>query len=171
MELKNIYGTIIYRDCVSTNKELVEQAIKNSINLRMAQLDNMDLSGVDFSSVDLTNATFINTLIGKANFSNSILENVNFYKADISYAIFDNTNLENADFNNTNLTYTNIYSFRGGEYNRLVFVYKYNNTVYAQIGCLNSTPEAAIEAIQKKYGKDTYYAKILQLYVEIAEEE
>ena len=78
MEIRNIYGEIIFSDKSETIRETLENAVKKGVNLKNAYLENAYLK-------------------------NANLENANLKYANLKYANLAGANLENANLENANL--------------------------------------------------------------------
>ena len=81
IEIKSISGKVLFEyDCEdNTIRKTLEQAIKNSADLRFADLRSTDLSSADLSSADLR----------FANLSSADLSSAKLRSANLSYAKLD----------------------------------------------------------------------------------
>jgi len=79
-------------------QKLKEQGHLKNENLQQAMLDNLDLSGVDFSGANLQNAFL----------QNSNLEGANFQNANLRGAYLNMANLKNANFQNADLRFAKL---------------------------------------------------------------
>src|SRR5574344_1919095 len=99
MEIKDIYGKVLYSDDTCTTiKELVEKAVFNKINLRDADLRDADLIGANLICANLRGAN----LIG-ANLRGADLESANLICANLIDADLEGANLRGANLRGANL--------------------------------------------------------------------
>jgi len=95
-----------------------EVARFSGANLEGANLENMELAGVDFRDANLQGANFRNANLRgvtfkranlkDANFEDAYLSGANFDGADVKGANFNCANCHNANFDNTNLEDANL---------------------------------------------------------------
>ena len=82
MDLKNIFGDVLFSAAVSTVKELVLEAIKAKIDLRSADLRSADLRFANLRSADLqfANLQFADLQFANLQFANLQFANLQFAK-------------------------------------------------------------------------------------------
>ena len=148
-------------DCDSA-KELVEKAIKEKIKLTSIDFFELQLDDVDFRGIDLSNSNFEESSLKGVNFTNANLTDVSFIRSDLEYTNFTDVNLKNSYFDSYSIQHVNITRFIAGEHKRLVFLYRHNNVVYAQIGCLNAKEDIALSEVEEKYSKNSEYYNLLK---------
>jgi uncharacterized protein YjbI with pentapeptide repeats len=138
IKILNIDGNIIYESNTSTLKEAVEEAAKNKVSLYKANLKEADLYQTDLYGVDLREA--------------------NLYKADLYKADLRGANLKGANL----IGAKGIRIFTAGVSNRLCYTYVYNNEQRWNLGCFDRNYEETKKAVKAKYGKDSYYYKMIK---------
>jgi len=89
-------------------KRIREGNIDN-INLTYVDFEDMDLSNTDLRGIDMTGSSFVNANLSGAKLSDAILEdtffnNANLQNADLSNVVLDRANMAFADLTNANLT-------------------------------------------------------------------
>ena len=77
MEIKNIYGEIIFSDNSLTIKETLEKAVKKGVSLEGANLENANLEDAKLINANLENANLINANLINANLRDANLINAN----------------------------------------------------------------------------------------------
>ena len=97
MEIRNIYGEIIYTDESKTIKETLENAVKKGVNLENANLYNANLASANLASANLASANLYNANLASANLYNANLENAYLENANLASANLYNANLDNAN--------------------------------------------------------------------------
>jgi hypothetical protein len=73
--------------------------------------------------------------------------------------------MKHADLNEAGIYLcSGIVTFVAGRYNRLCFTYRHKDVPYYQLGCFNGMYKETVDAIRKKYGKDSSYEAIVTEY-------
>src|SRR5574344_1282298 len=104
MEIKDIYGKVLYSDDTCTTiKELVEKAVFNKINLRDADLRDADLIGANLICANLRGANLIGANLRGADLESANLIGANLIDADLESANLICANLIDADLRGANL--------------------------------------------------------------------
>ena len=98
MDIKDIYGKVIYSSKDKTIKKTLERAVSEKANLEFAYLKNTYLGHANLKFAYLENACLIYTNLHGAN-----LTNANIGSADLHGANLTNANLENANLADINL--------------------------------------------------------------------
>jgi uncharacterized protein YjbI with pentapeptide repeats len=117
MQIKNIYGSVLFTSQDETNKTLkdvVVEAAKSGAklygaNLSRADLSGADLSGADLYGADLYGADLSGADLSGADLSRADLSGANLYGADLSGAKLSWANLSRADLSWANLSWANLY--------------------------------------------------------------
>jgi hypothetical protein len=119
MELKSIYGLILYSAGVDTIKDLVVAAVKaranlNGANLYRANLNGADLNGANLNGANLNGANLngadLNGAnLNGANLNGAVLYGANLYGANLYRADLNGAVLYGADLNGANLNGANLY--------------------------------------------------------------
>ena len=95
MEIKNRYtGKIIHSGDFNSMKELVEDAIKNKINLRYAYLEGANLEGANLEGADLRYANLYGINLRDANLRDAYLSGINLNRANLRGADLSGINLD-----------------------------------------------------------------------------
>ena len=111
ISIENKYTKAVIHNFTSetaTIKEAVEDAVKNKISLKDANLENANLENANLENANLKNANLENVNLKfvnleNANLKNANLENVNLKFVNLELANLENANLQNANFERTNL--------------------------------------------------------------------
>ena len=116
IEIKNIYGDVIFKHEAENNtvKLTVEEAVKNDINLALADLGDAELAGANLRGANLRGANLRGANLRGANLKGAELTGANLSDADLREANFSmanlyRTNLDDADLYRANLTRANLY--------------------------------------------------------------
>ena len=86
MDLKNIFGDVIFSATAKTVKDLVLEAIKHSANLRSADLRSANLFGANLSGANLRSADLRSADLRSADLFSADLRGANLSGADLSGA-------------------------------------------------------------------------------------
>jgi hypothetical protein len=86
MEIKNIYGAVIFKSSAFTTREAVLEAIAKKANLSGANLSRADLSGANLSRANLSSANLSSADLSSANLSSANLSSADLSSADLSSA-------------------------------------------------------------------------------------
>ena len=116
IEIKNVDGVVIFKHEAENNtvKLTVEEAVKNDINLALADLGDAELEGADLEGADLEGSNLRGANLRGANLKGAELTGANLSDADLREANFSmanlyRTNLDDADLYRANLTRANLY--------------------------------------------------------------
>ena len=95
IQIKSLSGSVIFEHTAENNsiKLTVEEAVKNDINLALADLCDAELDGAELDGANLRGANLRNTSLKKAN-----LAWANLVGANLKSAYLDNADLHRADF-------------------------------------------------------------------------
>ena len=106
IEIKNVDGVVIFKHEAENNtvKLTVEEAVKNDINLALADLGDAELAGANLRGANLRGANLKGAELTGANLSDADLREANFSMANLY-----RTNLDDADLYRANLTRANLY--------------------------------------------------------------
>jgi hypothetical protein len=97
IELKNIYGAVIYTaPNITTVKATVEEAVSSGANLRGAYLSGAYLSGANLSGANLSGANLHGANLSRANLSGANLRGAYLSGANLSGANLSGANLSGA---------------------------------------------------------------------------
>ena len=106
MELKNIYGTVVFAlESATTIAELVTAARRASANLSYANLSYADLSFSELSHANLSHAN-----LSSANLFYAELSHANLSHADLSSADLSSADLFYAELSYAKLSHANLFS-------------------------------------------------------------
>jgi len=108
MIIKDIDGKVLYKSKADSIKEVLEEAARNGIPLRRAQLNNAVITGACLDGAILEKASFQRSLLYKVSFYKARLGGVNFFLADLARASFKDAFLVGAYLRNANLRKTNL---------------------------------------------------------------
>jgi uncharacterized protein YjbI with pentapeptide repeats len=97
IEIKNLYGRILYECEAESIKEAVEKAVKEGVSLYKAILIGENLKGINLSGACLIESSLIWSNLEEANLENSNLEGADFQGA----------NLKGANLNRVNICWSN----------------------------------------------------------------
>ena len=110
IEIKNINGDVIFKHTAENNsiKLTVEEAVKNDINLALADLCDAELDGAILIDANLRGANLRNTSLKKAdlaeaNLVEANLAGANLERANLSWADLADANLKEANLKDANL--------------------------------------------------------------------
>ena len=105
IQIKSLSGSVIFEHTAENNtvKLTVEEAVKNDINLALADLEGADLEGADLEGANLRNTRLKDADISWADLAGANLEGANLTGADISWANLMGANLEDANIKDANL--------------------------------------------------------------------
>ena len=95
------------------------------------------------------------------------LEVANLEGADLRGANLRGTSLRGADLRGAK----NIKSFQCGAYNRVSFAIKWNDCIMFKIGCFWGNTREAIKKVSEKYGVNSDYEKLINLYTDMLNNE
>ena len=116
IEIKNIYGVVIFKHEAENNtvKLTVEEAVKNDINLALADLGYADLDGANLRGANLANAylrgaNLANANLIGANLANADLIGANLRGAELLMANLSGANLKDANLKGSFIDCANIY--------------------------------------------------------------
>jgi len=99
-----------YTDCVDVQPKLVAlKCLFTALNKKI-NLNNTNLSGLDFSFFDLTGITAVGAKFRKSIFHYTRMSQANFTFADFSGAIFHSSKLESSMLAGANFSKSNLYS-------------------------------------------------------------
>ena len=103
IQIKSLSGSVIFEHTAENNsiKLTVEEAVKNDINLALADLCDAELDGAELDGANLRGANLRNTSLKKANLAWANLAWANLEGADLKFAFLkcadlDEANLEGA---------------------------------------------------------------------------
>ena len=114
MELKNIYGTVVFAlESATTIAELVTAARRASANLSSADLSYANLSSANLfyaklSHADLSSADLSHADLSSAKLFSADLSYAKLSSADLSYAKLSSANLSSADLSSADLSYADL---------------------------------------------------------------
>ena len=108
MEIKNIYGEVIYTSKADTAKDAVLEAVKSRANLYGASLYGADLSRANLSGANLSGASLYGANLSGANLSGANLYGASLYGADLSRANLSGANLYGASLYGADLSRANL---------------------------------------------------------------
>ena len=108
MDLKNIFGDVIFSATAKTVKDLVLEAIKHSANLSGASLFGASLFGANLSYASLFGANLFGANLFGANLSGANLFGASLFGANLSYASLFGANLFGANLFGANLFGANL---------------------------------------------------------------
>ena len=110
IEIKNINGDVLFSHTAENNtvKITVEEAVKNDINLALADLCDAELDGAILIDANLRGANLRNTSLKKAdlaeaNLVEANLAGANLERANLSWADLADANLKEANLKDANL--------------------------------------------------------------------
>ena len=103
MEIKNIYGDVIYSDDSLTIKETLENSVKKGANLEYANLIGANLIGANLIGANLKGANLEGANLEGANLIGANLRYANLEYANLRYANLRYANLERANLEGANL--------------------------------------------------------------------
>ena len=105
MQIKNIYGDVIYTsETATTLRDVVIEAVKSGANLSYADLSYADLSGADLSGASLSGANLSYADLSGADLSGASLSGANLSYADLYRADLSGANLSRADLSYADLS-------------------------------------------------------------------
>ena len=110
MEIKNIYGVVIFSDESENIKDCLENAVKKDANLEYANLERANLYNANLYNANLYNANLIDAILKGANLKGANLYNANLYNANLIDANLKGANLEGANLERANLIGANFYN-------------------------------------------------------------
>jgi len=118
VEIKNVFGKVIYSSETTSLKECLENAVKDSADLYGANLSGADLYGADLSRANLSRANLFGAdlygsdlsraFLSRANLSGSDLSGANLSRADLYGANLSGANLSRANLSRANLSGANL---------------------------------------------------------------
>ena len=109
MELKNIYGTVVFAlESATTIAELVTAARSAHANLSSANLSSANLSYADLSYADLSSAKLSYADLFSADLSHAKLSSAKLSYADLSHAKLSYANLSSANLSYAYLSYAKL---------------------------------------------------------------
>ena len=124
--------------------------VKKGADLRGANLHGADLRGADLREANLQ----------EANLQRADLQEVNLYKANLQGA-----DLRWAKLLNSNISYANrIAQFSVQNKKRIGYAVDHDDTVMFKLGCFWGDTKETLEAVEKKYGKESRYYKTVEFY-------
>ena len=111
IEIKNVDGVVIFKHEAENNtvKLTVEEAVKNDINLALADLGDAELEGADLEGANLRGANLRGANLKGAELTGANLSDADLREANFSMANLYRTNLDDADLYRANLTRANLY--------------------------------------------------------------
>ena len=86
IEIKNIYGTVIYSSEAVDLREVLENAVKDTTDLRGADHTRANLRGADLTRANLSMANLSGADLSMANLSGANLSRANLSMANLSWA-------------------------------------------------------------------------------------
>ena len=107
MEIKNIYGAVIYTSEAETVKDAVVEAVAKDANLRGADLTDADLRGADLTGADLTDVYLTGADLTGAYLRGAYLTGANLRGADLTDVYLTGANLTDVYLRGANLTGAN----------------------------------------------------------------
>ncbi len=158
--------SVIFENEKETIKETVIDANLSGANLRDAYLRDAYLRDANLSGANLRDAYLRDAYLSGANLSGADLSGAYLIGADLRDANLSGANLSGADLSGAD----NIKSFQCGEYNRVSFAVKWESEIMFNIGCFWGNTEKAILKVKEKYGENSYYEKLINLYTEMLKE-
>jgi len=99
IEIKSVFGTVLFSGDFSSLADAVVSAIKSRADLSRADLSGADLSGANLSRAYLSRAN-----LSGANLSRADLSRANLSRANLSGANLSGANLSRADLSRANLS-------------------------------------------------------------------
>ena len=111
IEIKNVDGVVIFKHEAENNtvKLTVEEAVKNDINLALADLGDAELDGANLRGANLRGANLRGANLKGAELTGANLSDADLREANFSMANLYRTNLDDADLYRANLTRANLY--------------------------------------------------------------
>ena len=111
IEIKNVDGVVIFKHEAENNtvKLTVEEAVKNDINLALADLGDAELAGANLRGANLRGANLRGANLKGAELTGANLSDADLREANFSMANLYRTNLDDADLYRANLTRANLY--------------------------------------------------------------
>ena len=100
IELKSVWGSILFSTDAETIAEALVKAVKDAANLSGADLSGANLRGADLSDANLS----------YADLSGADLRGADLRGADLRGADLRDADLSGADLHGTNLSYANLYA-------------------------------------------------------------
>jgi hypothetical protein len=113
MQIKNIYGDVIFTSQAETIKDSLLEAIKSGANLSGADLSGTNLSGANLYGANLSGTNLYVANLSVADLSGANLSEADLYGADLSGAnlygaALSGANLSGADLSEANLSGANL---------------------------------------------------------------
>lgn len=166
---------VIYTSNKKTIKEAIIEAYSKKVSLRNADLRGADLEGANLEGIILEGANLEGASLRGVCLRVANLNGANLRGANLEGTYLSGADLKDADFEGINLVGSaleeaklgkarNIKSFQCGESNRVSFAVKWGDYVMFKIGCFWGNAEEAIEKTRKKYGVNSDYEKLINLY-------
>ena len=108
MVIKNIDGEVLFESKANSIKEALEEAVRNRVPLRGAQLNGTTISRACLDEAQLEEATFQRSLLYKVSFCKAHLSEANFFLADLGEASLKDAFLNGAYFRDACLDGANL---------------------------------------------------------------
>ena len=108
MEIKNVYGAVIFTSKADTLKDALIKAVKSGADLSGAYLSRADLSGANLSGAYLSGANLSGANLSWADLSWAYLSWANLSWAYLSWANLSGANLSGADLSGADLSGANL---------------------------------------------------------------
>lgn len=101
--IKRLDNTIITENDSMGERELVRHCLENFITLNEANLDNLNLSGLNFNDAFIKDASFKNADLSGISSKNATFIHCDFSGANFNFCNFLNTEFENCILDNISL--------------------------------------------------------------------
>ena len=149
----------------------LHEADLHEADLREANLCGANLSKANLYGADLRRADLSESDLRRADLREADLHEADLYGADLYGANLYGANLCGANLHEADLCGADLRGARGivsfgpiGNDNRIAFAYV-NNGIQTRIGCFSGDHNAAIDAIQSRYGQHSTYELLLRAAV------
>ena len=159
IEIKNINGVVLFSHTAENNtvKLTVEEAVKNDINLALADLGDAELAGANLRGANLRGANLRGANLKGAELTGANLSDADLREANFSMANLYRTNLDDADLYRANLTRANLYD--ADLYNTnlemvildMAYIVGAKNIPYIPLSCPSEGAFVAWKKVEGKY--------------------
>ena len=104
MKIKNVFGKVIYSSEATSLAGCVENAVKDAVNLRRADLSDANLIDVYLRGASLSDANLSGASLSGASLSDANLIDVDLRRANLSDVDLSGANLIDVDLSGANLS-------------------------------------------------------------------